>query len=186
MRVNMAGATETRIKLTYEDYALFPDNGMIHELIDGEHYMTPAPETYHQKISRRIQFQLYVQVEEKDFGQVINAPVDVQLSSYDIVQPDLIIVLKQHETLISPKKVLGPPDLVVEITSESSRSKDRTLKYNLYEKAGVPEYWLVDMENHEVQKYRLYESRFRLAGSHRQEISFDGLSGVRVDLGLVW
>ena len=53
----MAIVIDSKTKLTYEDYALLPDDGKIHEIIDGEHYMTPAPATYHQTLSRRIQFQ---------------------------------------------------------------------------------------------------------------------------------
>ena len=53
-----------KVKLTYEEYRLFPDDGNTHELIDGEHHMAPGPGTYHQSVSRHIQFQLYRQLEE--------------------------------------------------------------------------------------------------------------------------
>ncbi len=72
--------------LTYEDYVCYPDDGKRHEIIDGDHSMNAAPSTYHQFVSRRIQFQLYSQIELTDRGSVINAPVDVQLSPHDIVQ----------------------------------------------------------------------------------------------------
>jgi Uma2 family endonuclease len=182
----MPTRVRSSIRLTYEDYALFPDNGMIHELIDGEHLMSPAPETYHQKVSRRIQVQLYRQIEEAGNGEVIDAPVDVQLSWHDVVQPDLIVILKARLQIISPQKVLGPPDLVVEILSESSRSTDKTLKLALYEKAGVPEYWTVDPREHTVAKYHLEDGSYLPPQTCTDSIAFDGLAGVGVDLTRVW
>jgi hypothetical protein len=70
----MAVVVNSQTKLACEDYVLLPEDGKIHEIIDGEHYMTPAPGTYHQTLSRRIQFQLYEQIEEKGLGLVFNAP----------------------------------------------------------------------------------------------------------------
>ena len=96
----MAIVIDSKTKLTYEDYALLPDDGKIHEIIDGDHYMTPAPATYHQTLSRRIQFQLYRQIEEKDLGFVFDAPTDVQLSDIDIVQPDLLVIHASRKSII--------------------------------------------------------------------------------------
>ena len=182
----MAVIINSQTKLTYEDYILLPDDGKIHEIIDGEHYMTPAPGTYHQTISRRIQFQLYEQIEKNDLGLVFNAPTDNQLSQIDIVQPDILIIHKARKSIVSPTKVIGPPDLVVEIISESTIKKDRELKLDLYQKAGVPEYWLVDPERQTVRKYLLKENQYRDAGEFHEELNFEGLAGVKVDLREVW
>jgi Uma2 family endonuclease len=182
----MSTFTHSGLKLTYEDYVLFPDNGMIHELIDGEHYMTPAPATYHQTLSRRIQFQLYEQIEEKGLGQVFNAPTDVQFSEYDVVQPDIFVVLKEHALLITPSRVIGHPDLIIEIISESTQERDRKLKLDLYERGGVPEYWLVDPAEHSVRKFLLTSDRYRLAGTFREEIQYSGIAEIKVNLTSVW
>ena len=182
----MAIVIDSKTKLTYEDYALLPDDGKIHEIIDGDHYMTPAPATYHQTLSRRIQFQLYRQIEEKDLGFVFDAPTDVQLSDIDIVQPDLLVIHASRKSIISPKKIIGAPDLVIEILSESTSKKDRLLKLDLYQKAGVPEYWLVDPEGRQVAVHRLQEGRYRSAGEFHDEIGYSAIEGVRVDLSRVW
>ena len=80
-------ARPLRAKLGYREYCCFPDDGWRHEIIDGDHVMTPAPSTSHQTVSKRLQHQLYMQVELAGLGLVFNAPVDVQLTEHDIVQP---------------------------------------------------------------------------------------------------
>src|SRR5262245_10741234 len=116
------------VKLGYAHYVCFPDDGRRHEIIDGAHFVNPAPSTYHQTVSKRLQFQLYSQIERAGLGEVFNVPIDVQLSEHDIVQPDLVVVLKAKKTIITPTKIKGVPDLIVEIISVSSADNDRTLK----------------------------------------------------------
>ena len=113
----------TAHKLTYRDYVCFPDDGHRHEIIDGDHYMNPAPSTYHQAISRHLQFQLYTQIERRNLGSVIDAPVDVQLTEFDIVQSDLVVVLSGNR-IITPTKVKGVPDHLVEILPSHGADRD--------------------------------------------------------------
>jgi Uma2 family endonuclease len=87
-------------RLGYPEYACFPEDGRRHEVIDGEHIVNPAPDMYHQRLSRRIQFQLYTQIELRGLGEVLNAPADLQLSEWDIVQPDLMVVLNHKRAII--------------------------------------------------------------------------------------
>ncbi len=171
-------------KLNYRDYICFPDDGQRHELIDGDHYMNPAPSTYHQAVSRRIQFQLYQQIEQPGLGSVIDAPVDVQLSEFDIVQPDLVIVL-QANRIITPSKVKGVPNHIIEILSPSTERNDCELKYRLYERVGVPEYWIVDPLEHEVQQYVISAGRY-VQREHGEVIMLSYLELVSVDLSAVW
>ncbi len=171
-------------KLTYRDYVCFPDDGHRHELIDGDHYMNPAPSTYHQAVSRRIQFQLYPQIELRGLGSVMNAPVDVQLSDHDIVQPDLVIVL-QANRIITPSKVKGVPDHVIEILSPSTERNDCELKYSLFERVGVPEYWIADPLEHQVQQYVLTDGRYAQR-EHGEVVTLSYLDSVSVDLTQVW
>ncbi len=103
----MTPETNLHGKLGYREYVCFPEDGRRHEIIDGEHVVNPAPDIYHQTLSRRIQFQLYTQIELRGLGQVFNAPTDLQLSDSDIVQPDLIIVLSRVRNIITPKKIKG-------------------------------------------------------------------------------
>lgn len=182
----MENTSRSTSKLTYAEYKCFPDDGRRHEVIDGEHLVNPAPSTYHQTLSRRIQFQLYAQIEQTGLGQVFDAPVDLQLSESDIVQPDLVVVLEARRRIITPTKIKGTPDLVVEIVSESSAATDRTLKKELYQRSGIPEYWVVDPEDHVVEQYVLERGRYELAGKRGEEVVSRSIPGVRVDLAQVW
>ena len=183
----MSVRVDQKTKLTYEDYVCLPNDGNIHEIIDGDHYMAPAPDTYHQTLSRRIQFALYRQLEEADLGLVFNAPTDVELSAVDIVQPDIFVVSKDKQYLVTRRKIVCPPDLIIEILSEYSGRTDMSLKHSLYERAGVPEYWIVDPEAHEIIKYVLKNKTYACEGAFSETISFSlkGASAV-VDLTKVW
>lgn len=183
----MSMIVDGKVKLTYEEYRLFPDDGNTHELIDGEHFMAPAPGTNHQSVSRHIQFQLYRQLEETGFAQVFNAPTDVELSRVDVVQPDIAIIAREREGIISPSRIVGAPDLVVEIISPSTAERDRGLKRRLYEKRGVPCYWLVDPDAQAVTVYELSDGRYRETGRHHEEVELRlGTLEARVDLTRVW
>jgi Uma2 family endonuclease len=75
-----------RVKFTYEDYLLFPEDGKRHELIDGDHFMTPSPSTRHQRISLKLATTLAVFLKSNRLGEVFDAPMDVVLSETDVVQ----------------------------------------------------------------------------------------------------
>ena len=105
-------------------------------MVDGEHHLNPAPSSYYQFVSRRLQFQLYTQVDLRKLGCVINAPINVHLGEFDVVQPDLVLVFEINR-IITPSKVKGVPDLLVEIISPSSQENDRVLKRARYEMFGV-------------------------------------------------
>jgi Uma2 family endonuclease len=175
---------EPTTKLTYDDYVLFPNDGKRHEIIQGRHHMNPAPSPQHQTVSRRIQFQLYEQVELKGLGQVFNAPIDLQLSETDVVQPDIVVVLTQNN-IITTTKLKGVPNLVIEILSPSNREYDRDLKRRLYEQHAVPEYWIVDPENQAVQQLRLGPDAKYSETTCSAKVQFQKLD-VQVDLRPVW
>ena len=174
-------------KLTYNEYVLFPDDGKRHEIIDGRHYMNAAPVPRHQAISRHIQFQLYQQIELTKLGQVINAPIDVQLSDNDVVQPDLVVVLADNR-IITQTRVRGVPDLIIEILSPSNRKHDTELKKQLYEQFAVPEYWIVDPDECVVSRHLLDAAgKFSGAQDFKETITFDRIpNGAIVDLTRVW
>ncbi|MEJ7596092.1 MAG: Uma2 family endonuclease [Planctomycetaceae bacterium] len=164
-------------KLTYNEYVLFPDDGKRHEVIDGRHYCFGNPNPRHQYVSRHILFQLYEQIELRKLGEVINSPIDLQLSLWDVVQPDIAVVLTANR-IITTTKIKGVPDLVIEILSPSNRKHDLELKNRLYEQSGVPEYWIVDPENQSVTQYRLGEdSTFANPVVFTESITFEGIPG---------
>jgi Uma2 family endonuclease len=152
-------APQTSIKLTYEDYAAIPDDGRRHEIIDGEHYVNPAPNTYHQIVLANLVVALVPYVRDRQLGRVLPSPIDVVLTGHDVIQPDLIFVRAAQEHIIQ-KRVEGTPDLVVEILSESNRRYDIRIKYDRYERGGVSEYWIVDPDELAVRVFRRAGARF--------------------------
>jgi len=179
----MSTETTDRQKLTYEDYALIPEDGCQHEIIDGEHYVNPAPSTYHQAVSRRLQFLLYAQIELAKRGVVINAPYDVQLFKHDILQPDLVVVLKDRQHIITHSRIEGTPDLVVEILSQSTAT--RKLKRATYQKAGVLEYWIVAPFEQKVEQLVLQDGIYKpLPPGNHLELTI--IENVTVRLKNVW
>jgi len=147
-------------KFTYEDYLLFPDDGKRHELIGGEHYVTPAPRTKHQKLSGNLHAAIWLEIQKTKCGQVFAAPTDVVLSDIDVVQPDLLYISSDRASIITEKNIQGQPDLVVEILSETTRKTDEIIKRKLYERHQIPEYWIIDPELETVKIYRLTDQGY--------------------------
>ena len=142
------------VKLTYDDFVLFPDDGKRHELIDGEHYVTPSPNMRHQRISGRVHLLIASWLEEHPIGELFYAPFDVVMSDIDVVEPDLLYMSNERAAaILTPQHVRGAPDLVIEIGSRGTRKRDETIKRHLYERAGVREYWFVDPELDVVRVY---------------------------------
>ncbi|WP_182865585.1 Uma2 family endonuclease [Rhodopirellula sp. JC639] len=158
----MSFQAETPGKLGYAHYVCFPDDGRRHEIIDGDHYVNPAPSTYHQTVSKRLQHQLYTQFELAGKGLVFDAPADVQLTAHDIVQPDLVVILSAKTQMITPTKIKGVPDLIVEIISPSTSDNDRKLKKDLYQRVGVTEYWIADPFEHAIEQWVLQSGGYQL------------------------
>lgn len=149
------------VKLTYDDFVLFPDDGQRHELIDGEHYVTPSPNTKHQCIVGVLHGLIWGYLESHPIGQVFSAPFDVVFSVFDIVEPDLLYLSRESAAkALTPDNVKGVPDLVVEIVSKATRKRDETIKRQLYEQSGVSEYWLVDPKIERVRIYRNEGAQF--------------------------
>jgi Uma2 family endonuclease len=143
------------VKLTYDDFVLFPDDGLRHELIDGEHYVTPSPNLKHQKVSGNLYLLIGGWLEQHAIGQIFYAPFDVVFSRFDVVEPDLLYLSNERASeVLTSANVQGVPELVIEIGSPSTRKRDETTKRQLYERAGVSEYWVVDPEIDVVRVYR--------------------------------
>jgi Uma2 family endonuclease len=175
-----------RTKLTYDDYLLLPEDGRQHEIIDGEHFMNAAPNPRHQRVSRRIQWQLYRQLEETGRGEVFNASIDLVLSPNDVVQPDLLVILRDNADIVLDTRIVARPDLVVEVLSPSTADRDRRLKRTLYESAGVPEYWVADPLRNVLHQHVLEAGRYGLAGTHEHRVEAATIRDVAVDLDVVW
>jgi Uma2 family endonuclease len=181
----MSGATTTR-RLTYDDYLGFPEDGRRHELIDGEHFVAPAPLPLHQWLVARLTAALVDHFDRHPGGLVLPAPTDLVLSRHDVVQPDLLAMAAARAGTVVDRNVQGPPDLAIEVLSPSTRRLDRGRKRALYERAGVREYWLVDPAAETVTVHRRAGGGFdevaTLARAGREPLTTPLLPGLAIDL----
>lgn len=148
----------------YENYRELPDDGNRYEVLEGRLHVTPAPSTYHQLVSRRIQFVFY-ELERSGQGQVYNAPVDLLIPGADPAQPDLVYLTAQQESIITRRGIEGVPELVVEILSPSTAKRDRVDKLNIYRKAGVRRYLIVDIDARTLEIFLLKGENYLLEAS---------------------
>jgi Uma2 family endonuclease len=147
-------------KLTYDDLVKMPDDGKRHEIIDGKHYVSPSPRLRHQVVAGRLYGGLFTFLESHPLGHLFIGPTDILLSLHDVVAPDLVFVAREHEAILTEANVQGPPDLIVEVLSPSTRRVDELRKWRLYERAGVREYWIVDAKENRIKIYRQAGSGF--------------------------
>jgi len=154
-------AIEKQKRYTYEDYYSW-DDGKRWELIDGVPYaIAPAPSDSHQRISSNLHLQFASFLKGKTC-KVFHAAYDVRLNADTgddtVVQPDLVIICDQSKR--DERGCKGAPEMVVEMLSKSTEKYDRVTKFNLYQKAGVREYWIVDPESKTVAVHMLESGRY--------------------------
>jgi Uma2 family endonuclease len=180
---------------TYGDYRGWPDDERW-ELIDGVAWnMSPAPSRRHQRISTQLVAEIVNFLRDKDCD-VYHAPFDVMLPDpadqpedeiITVVQPDISVICDR--TKLTDKGCTGAPDWLVEILSPYTSKKDIDIKFHLYERHGVREYWLVDPGNKYVHAYVLAgdgkypeEPRVYLP---EDQIESAVLTGLVVDVGRI-
>lgn len=156
----MAVRDPARRKLTYDDYVLIPEDGLRHEILDGEHFVSPAPRPQHQVVAASLNRMLDRFVHENRLGQVLFAPLDFVFDKHNVAQPDLVFISNERSGLIGEAYVSGAPDLVIEILSPSTRRTDELVKRSIYERFGALEYWLIDPDRQTVQVFRRASTGF--------------------------
>jgi Uma2 family endonuclease len=150
-------------KLTYQDLLRLPEDLFRHELIEGEHYLSPAPAPKHQRVVVHLARILSSFVLAEGLGEILVAPVDVVFSEFDVVEPDLLFISAERASRVQERYIAGAPDLVVEVLSPSTRGLDRLKKRRLYEENGVREYWIFDPAQEAAEVYRIDGRRFSRA-----------------------
>ena len=146
-------AKREKKKYSYSDYINWSDDERW-EIIDGVVYnMRPAPKLKHQKISRNITWAIGKNTSKLKECEFFEAPTDVALDEFNVVQPDIFIVCDKNK--ITEDNIKGAPDLIIEIVSPSSAYKDTKIKKDLYEKFGVREYIIVFPDLFLVERYVL-------------------------------
>ena len=154
---------------TYADYAAIPDDGKRYEVVKGVLYMSPAPTPGHQSVSVEIVAYLRQFIQMAGLGRVFSAPTDVELSPGDVVQPDVFVLLNEGPGQIGRTRITGAPDLAVEILSPGTMRHDLHEKLDAYERARVPEYWIVNPGECTVEVLALENNSFRSLGVFQGE-----------------
>lgn len=116
--------------------------------------MTPSPQTPHQRAVMRLSVRLRQFVDSHRLGEVFGAHFDVLFSEFDVVEPDILYISNARAGVLTNKNVQGAPDLAVEVLSEGTEKRDRTIKLKLYSKFGVEEYWTIDPNGPSAGIYR--------------------------------
>jgi Uma2 family endonuclease len=151
----MSSALQAKHRWTYSDLVALPDDQLRHELIDGEHFVSPSPTTTHQEISKRLFLALNAHAARHRLGEVLYAPFDVKLSAWTVLVPDLVFfTAARFAEVVNEKHATAAPDLVVEILSPGTRRRDLGRKRAVYDREGVREYWTVDPEAQTITALR--------------------------------
>jgi Uma2 family endonuclease len=134
-----------------------PDDGLRHEVIDGEHVVTPAPSWTHQAAVLQLARRLADYLDRTAVGHLVISPADIEFDERNMVEPDLFVV-----PLVAGKRPRAWEDvrallLAIEILSPSTMRRDRLAKRQLYQREGVSEYWIVDAEMRVVERWRAKE-----------------------------
>ncbi|HQE24347.1 MAG TPA: Uma2 family endonuclease [Syntrophomonadaceae bacterium] len=177
-------------KLTYQDYLQIPEEpGYRFEILDGVLIKEPSPSVIHQRVSRNLLRILEDYFREADTeGEVFYSPLDVTPLDYNVVQPDIFYVASDQQSIVKDTHVDGAPKLVLEILSPSTHRKDRLKKMQIYQRAGVQHYWLVDPENKTLESFALRDGLYALVASGMDEevVEHPDFAGLSIDLKALW
>ena len=153
--MDMAATT----KWTAEMVRALPDDGNRYEVIDGELFVTPAPSWDHQEAAVELLTRLRSYLQATGVDNAMIAPADVEFDNERMVEPDVFVV-----PLVEGRKPRAWEDvrrllLAVEILSPSTARADRQVKRRLYQRQGVPEYWIVDVDARLIERWRPDDTR---------------------------
>ncbi len=176
-------------KLTYQDYLEIPDEpGYRFEILDGMLIKEPSPSYIHQRASRKLERILedYFWQVDPD-GEIFDAPLDVTLPDFNVVQPDILYISGQ-QNILTETRIDGPPALVVEVLSTSTARKDRLQKMRIYQEAQVQHYWLVDPQQKTLECFAWREGVYALVASGMDEdvVEHPNFAGLSIALKSLW
>jgi Uma2 family endonuclease len=150
---------------TYKDYAAIPDDGRQYEVVDGVLFISPSPNIGHQDVVGALFAYLWNYVNLGTLGRVYSAPLDVELATRTICQPDVIVILNANLSKLSGKHIIGAPDLVIEVASPATALYDRNKKLNAYARSGIKEYWIADPIEHIIEVFFLEDAHYHFIGT---------------------
>jgi Uma2 family endonuclease len=160
-------------RLTVENYKILPETGPRYQLIEGDLYMAPAPNRFHQDIAFNLEHILRTYLDAQPIGKAYHAPFDVYLDDYNVFQPDILVVLNDRLSIFTDAGAEGAPDFVVEILSPKTARLDRDNKRRVYATSGVRELWIIAPEKRQIEVYLLQENATAPAASYGEQDRFE-------------
>jgi Uma2 family endonuclease len=185
----MASTVQARNhKVTYQEYASWPDDGKRYEVLGGEVFVSPSPFRRHQRVVLRLGSLLQAWFDRTGAGEAFVSPFDVVLGRFDVVQPDVLAVSRRNMRVLRQRGVFGAPDLAVEVLSPGSIRHDTVRKHALYERRGVRELWIVDPVRRTLRQYARKGARLAPIALHRGAATFGSTAfpGLVVPLAEAW
>lgn len=155
-----------------EAFKLMPE-GTYCQLINDVLIMSPAPTTQHARIHGKIYSILNNYIRQHKAGEVYFAPVDVYLNTKNAFQPDIFFISNEKKDIIKENGVYGSPDLVIEILSKGNRKTDLIKKKNVYQNAGVKEYWVVDPDTKWCEGFILENQTYKSLGEGNEQLTIN-------------
>lgn len=153
------GMPQAAERWTAEMVRALPDDGNRYEVIDGELLVSPSPAELHQRAVFELASLLRLPVRDAGHGEVLVSPADIQLDAHGMVQPDIFVQGLVAGRLSVKWNSGAPLYLVVEILSSSTARVDRTTKRRRFQRARIPEYWIVDLDARTVERWRPDDER---------------------------
>lgn len=171
--------------MTAGEYYSRPESMLPEQLLDGELVVSPAPTFEHQVAVRNV-FNLLQSLIPG--GGVYFAPVDIRLDAQTVVQPDVFWLSGSSRCQLINERLQGPPELIVEVLSPATARYDRSTKFSIYERFGVPEYWIVDLDVHAIEVWTMRDGLLQRAGNFLAGAAFESLalSGKLVETALIF
>ena len=171
--------------MTAEDFFDLPETNHIEELIDGEYIVLTTPEALHQKCVLKIGVFLTLSAAQ---GETMIAPSALRIDTDYVFEPDVFWIRPNGDCSLADKRYwVGAPDLVIEVLSPSTAKRDRGVKFDVYERHGVREYWLIDPEARFVEVYQRADDRFQRLGVYGVEDTFASAAlGVEVKCAAIF
>ena len=171
--------------MTADEYFARPETMLPEQLLDGELVVSPAPTFEHQIAIGNLFTLLRGLIPD---GQVCLAPLDIRLDVRTVVQPDVFWLSGTSRCQPVNGHLHGPPELIAEILSPSTARYDRTAKFSIYERFGVAEYWIVDLDVRAVEVWALRDGVYQRTGNFLAGATFESLalSGKLVETALIF
>lgn len=175
--------------MTSAEYWDLPEDAPRCELVHGEVFMVPAPDSWHQDVVTELVVILHRHLHQSGQGKVFPSPIGLTLIDDTELQPDLLVLAPNHPQYGTRfRSVTHPPLLVIEILSPSNRKHDRKTKFGLYQDFGIPHYWIADPDARSIEAWTLIGDAYQPSGQATAPatVALAPFPGLLLDLGAVF